>query len=280
MVWIFGDEFAHGSFENYFKRNNNISYTKETFDVSGFFTSRFTSNDQNAISRLRNALATAITAKVHLPKFIVIVPDDNLLRYAKIAKSETSSVSMGKLINSVMLQHNRYIEIQKEYLPSKSQCDQFPIIIWIEAPINNSFPNNEKRIKFNKSLNHIAKFHENVHVLQLKKIWDPQDSNYYVFENRRFTVFGLGKYWEAVNATIKFADTILIKKVQRKAARAKAAEEFDGSNKYKWVNKAQGHKGNNRKQQGKIKQPRSTEDHKKYRKYPTPPPARKRLDYD
>ena len=130
---------------------------------------------------MRNTLAAAIKDKIYLPKYIYIVPDDNLIRYAKVAKIDHSQSAMGRMVNNIMSQHNKYIDIQKEHLPKKAYKENFPQIFWIEAPLNDNFYNNDQRVNFNKALNHYAKFNKNKNVLQLKKIWDPQDTTYYVF---------------------------------------------------------------------------------------------------
>ena len=308
-VWFLGDEFCHDSFEVHFKRNNNIGYLKENFGITGYFTTKYMSHDQNTISRLRNSLAAAIREKTYLPKYVVIVPDDDIMKYAKVAKLDSSQKSVERLISAVMKQHNKYISIHKENLPRRAKRELYPQFIWIEAPINTAFANNAARIKFNASLNHVAKFQQNMTVIQLKKIWDTEDPNYYVHDSRRFTVEGYSKYWEAVNASVKFMDTILIKKIAKKSSKnahngTKATNFKVGSvpNKYKWVNdqvKSQHHneshsrpeyeernlqegqryqRSHGRPERSRYDDNLADEMPQKRRRYPTPPPRRRR-DY-
>ena len=92
-----------------------------------------------------------------------------------------------------------------------------PQIVWIEAPVHSNFSNNTDRIEFNKSLNTAAQFYPKVHVLGLKKIWDPDNVNLYHKESRCFTADGYQYYWSAIDKTVKYADTILVKKLAKHA---------------------------------------------------------------
>ena len=49
-------------------------------------------------------------------------------------------------------------------------------------------------------------------MLMLKKVWDSQDTNLYIQESRRFTASGLKAYWEAIDRTVRYFDSIVLKK--------------------------------------------------------------------
>ena len=70
----------------------------------------------------------------------------------------------------------------------------------------------KNRNNFNKAVNMTALVHDNTWSLQLKKIWDPQDTSYFIEEQKKFTANGLHAYWEAIDKTIRYADMILFKK--------------------------------------------------------------------
>ena len=59
------------------------------------------------------------------------------------------------------------------------------------------------RYKFNKSLEEVAKLHNNVYTLALKKVWDPKDINLFSAEYNRYTNEGYRSYWEAVDKTVR-----------------------------------------------------------------------------
>ena len=221
-IWFIGDEFTSRSFESYFKDRPGSSnpadsdcYCASNFDVSSFYANKFTSNNPNMVSRVINQMHKAITDEKLFPKWVVIVLDDDLIRYIN-EEGKNLTESMEKLINYIMIEHNKYVAAQKDYLLKKSKRPGIPGIIWIEAPNHMSFPNNEERDQFNKALATIAPLHKNVHALQLKKIWEETNTNLYLEEQRRFTAQGWRRYWSAVDKMVRYADTIFIKKLQRK----------------------------------------------------------------
>ena len=111
-----------------------------------------------------------------------------------------------------MQEHNRIIEKYKDFLPIKSKCHNFPQIIWIEAPVHDSFSNNLMRQKYNHTVDTASQFHENTWSLQLKKVWDSHNHSLFNKVENKYSIEGIKTYWEAVDKTIRYADTILLKK--------------------------------------------------------------------
>ena len=189
-------------------------YSKDQFNITAFMTDKLLSNNANMLSRLQNCLAKAIQGEVLLPKLIVVVLDDDLINFFDYPDTGISK-SLGKLIDHLMKEFNKLVAIQKEFLPKRARKPSYPSIIWIEAPLHNNFANNAERVKFNRELNNVVRFHEHSYVLKLKKIWDPSDTSLYAAEYSRYTNEGLTSYWIAVDYTIKFMDTILLKKTRK-----------------------------------------------------------------
>ena len=140
-----------------------------------------------------------------------MVPNDDLVQYFSHSGPGLTK-AMGKICNVLMTDVTSVIQLQKEFLPKKSKKSEFPKVIWIEAPLHNNFSNNQDRIKFNKALNDIVLFHDDMFALKLKKIWNPHDASLYSAEFRRYTAEFYAAYWTAIDCTVKFADTILFKK--------------------------------------------------------------------
>ena len=172
-VWFLGDNFGFKTYSEHFnerKFEDYDGYTRRYYGTRGFFTNKYSHHDQNAVSRLRNTLAKAITDRVLLPKMVVIVPDNDLIKFAQ-------SADYNRILDNIMKQHNKYIDIQKEYLPERSlRGNMYPQLIWIEPPLHDNFHDNKQRRKFTECLQEATKFHKNTLSLSLKKIWDPQDS--------------------------------------------------------------------------------------------------------
>ena len=204
---------------------------KENFDVSGYMNGRFTSSNPSMIGRLFNALISAINGKEEsktvtlLPKYIVVVPDDNIIKSLNHYGAGMGT-ALNKMIEKVMNEHEKALKIYCDYLPEKSKCKESPVIIWILAPMHDNFANNSERNLFNKCVQSKAKLHDNVVALQLKKVWDCTDTNLYIKENRRFTALGYTSYWQAIDKTVKYCDTILIKKILSKTAKDQKQPTF------------------------------------------------------
>ena len=122
-------------------------------------------------------MAKAITDKILLPKWIIIVLDNDLINYV-IAETEYNRARVfDGILDNIMKQHDRYIDTQKEFLLEKSKKGTlFPQIVWIEPPMHDLFPDNDACFTFSKSLIESVKYHKNTTSLSLKKAWDPQDT--------------------------------------------------------------------------------------------------------
>ena len=86
----------------------------------------------------------------------------------------------------------------------------------MEPPLHRGFRNNDGRKKFISALKTASKLHENVSTLALVKVWNPDDHSLYLEHEARYTVDGLRFYWEAVDKAVRYADTILYKKISKK----------------------------------------------------------------
>ena len=106
--------------------------------------------------------------------------------------------------------------------------------MWIKAPHHKNFANNLHRMKFNKALESMAKLHDNMFVLELVNEWDQYDTSLYITESRRYTATGLSTYWRAVDKTVKYADTILLKKIKQKSENRCNNNRGNSLDRYHW----------------------------------------------
>ena len=144
---------------------------KDNYEVSGLLATGHTELNPNVPGRIRNALIRGIKDQILLPKMVIVVPDDDLLRFIQ-NKNDTSSFTWGKIIHWIMMEMTKTVKAYKELIPKKSQRLGEPFIIWIEAPEHKLFRNNHLRIKFNTCLKNMAKLCTNTYVLGLRKVWD------------------------------------------------------------------------------------------------------------
>ena len=216
-AWFLSDDFE----EFYFQRDmaHYMGYIRHHFEVSGFMTNSARSIGSNIISRMRSTLVGAIRDQKLFPKVIIMVPDMDIINYL-LQRNAANSYVMGKTLYWLMNEFCKIISGYKDHLPPKAKKATYPHIIWIQAPCHNSFPKayNDLRQKFNLCLSKMGKLHLNTSVLELKKIWDPEDSTLVLPGSETLTAKGRVTYWEAVDRTVKYCDTTTLRK--------EAAKEF------------------------------------------------------
>ena len=198
------------------------------------YSNSFTSVDQNTVSRFRSVFLKSVQDNVIFPKFVLVVPDDDLICYFNRNPDIGLKKSMARLLNNIMTEHTRLVLAQKDYLPPKSKKANYPQIIWIQPPEHDNFTNNDLRRKFNECLNDIVQFHNNTITLPMKKVWDPSNRNLYIKKYGRFTAEGFSTYWKVVDCTLWYADTILWNKAisPKKLKRTFIPQKQD---KYRWT---------------------------------------------
>ena len=170
--------------------------------------SKHASTDPNIFSRLHNAIMRALTKQELFAKLIVLVVDNDIIRNVKYTRHGASYV-YGYTLDYFMKDLYKQFQVYKELLPAKCKCDTYPHLLWIEPPYNRSFHNNDLRYKFVKCLRTVGSYYEHTSVLQLKKIWDPNNRRLFHAETRRFTAQGLARYWDAIDNTVRYCDTLL-----------------------------------------------------------------------
>ena len=207
--------------------DNPDHYMKENFELYGFNNDRKQSYDNNTLSHFCNGFAGAIRDKPNLPKFIVMVMDNDLIAYFKMRNPELKNGSpegYERMLKWLMNQFNRLISSHKEYLPLKAKKNPLePRFLWIIPPQHINFPDNEARENFASSLENAVMYHTSSHALELKKIWDPEDPTLFIKTDKKYSAQGLTSYWNAVDKAVKYVDTLLLKKLE---ARAKSKSQL------------------------------------------------------
>ena len=188
---MIGDDFGFKSFNKYFYELDHAEhYIFDEFEVSGFNNNKNLSYDRNVVSRMRNNLVGAIKEQPILPKFIVVVLDDDIINYflSKIQSSHTitpddAKPAFEKMIRWLMNQYDRLLSLQKDMLPKKAKKHE-TYFIWVQPPSHIHMRNAELRELFGSCLESIATAHKNTFALKLIKIWDQEDPTLYNVEDK------------------------------------------------------------------------------------------------
>ena len=183
---------------------------KEYFDVIGYFSSKYISHKRNIISRVHNCLLKALQVEIVLPKLIVMVLDNDIVHNVdEVPRFVCKTEVLGKIMAYLFKELHKVIMTYKEALPNRARRYKYPQIIWIAPPENVNFTRDENRLrsKFTYCLNWLCAMYDEMHTLELKKIWDTEDGNLFVPDAARFTAEGYLRYWSAVDKTVKYFDS-------------------------------------------------------------------------
>ena len=135
-----------------------------------------------------------------------------------------------KMINYVMTGCERNVAIFKENLPAKVMKATYPQFLWIQAPVHDYFTDNELCYKFNHCFK--SKLHSNCTSLMLKKAWDPKDTTLFINESQQFTSRGYTIYWEAVDKTVHYFDSVMLKKHDIKRKNLKKGDNLSKKDRF------------------------------------------------
>ena len=146
-MWIVGEEFVLRSFTEHYKLTASKNkpyegrYIFEHFEVMEYSTTHYSSSIHNILSRLLLLVKKAIEENKYLPKVIVIVQDDDVIKQLNIKKPSKEALSIP--INYMLEELNRMIIDYKDKLEIKAKREFFPQVVWIAPPENRNFHNNQ-----------------------------------------------------------------------------------------------------------------------------------------
>ena len=202
-IWVIGDSFVAQSYGKILHSNSSTDkfYIREQFEAFAFF--NINHFDNNFLSRTRNVLVKALNDHNRLPKVILMVLDVDLLKAINHTKNKFGvSLEGGILLEWLVAEIHKSVKIRKDQLPEKCKRPGEPHVIWMGLPLASVFTDNEKREKFNNSLQKLIPPYEDMSVLQPRKGWD--SNNTAIFQNNQFTMMGLMKYWRAIDSAVHF----------------------------------------------------------------------------
>ena len=173
-LWFVADNFIARTFRAHFQKyqpKNGDLYAKNNFEITPHCNSRFASAQGNMLERLQNCLAAAINGNKDglLPKYIVVVLDDDLIKFLGFMEEGVATL-LGTWMEWIAKQFGDLIQKRLEQLPVKSS-KIVPFIYWVAAP-NHSFfskQTNNLRTKFNLSLESVIRSYSNMRVIKIKE---------------------------------------------------------------------------------------------------------------
>ena len=215
-LWVIGDRFCFDTMAfHLMTMPEEESYIRRNFDVGNYSSCLFASNDNNILSRLINQLNRAFIENKVLPKLILMIIEDDIIKvlaHRHESQKCRAEPKYSKEVNWLLKETAKAVSIFKDFLPKRAQREKYPHICWIQPVTNIHFYNNKEREHFGDKLKKFIPLYNNMSTLKLVQVWDIYDRSLYLGPQRRFTHEGKVQYWRAVDKTVRFCDTNILKK--------------------------------------------------------------------
>ena len=182
-------------------------YMKNNYDYCPFCNSRYASTNTNMLAHLQNTFVSGFN-KIKggiLPKYILIVLDDDLITYLNFESGDGAATLLGSWYEWLM---KEFDEVISDWLvKTENKCKKMEMMLyWVAAPTHKYFSKecNNLRAKLNLSLESVIRSgsQNNMCVIKLEEHWNTQDSSLVI--NDRMTEAGLVAYWRAIDATFHY----------------------------------------------------------------------------
>ena len=190
------------TYRNYFKKSSEQFYIKDNYETAAYCQSKYENSDTNMLSRLRNALLQGINEKGRLPKFIVLVLDDDIIEFLEYA-GQGALTLMGQCVEWLCEEFQSMLTLAKESVPLKARKEGYPQLYWVAPPHHKNFLNNRARTKLTNVLETAFKLFKDIRLVRMKEMWNYEDGQL-VNGNGEYTGLGWDMYWLSIDAAIKF----------------------------------------------------------------------------
>ena len=214
-VWIIGDDFLQRTFHSLqdlkseaVVKKTRLPYLYENFNISAWFVKQTKSAvNVPTMAKLQNALIVVLNEYPHLPKYIIVIPDKDVIQSNEFYDNGIKKALFDNL-QWLSRQFGRNLLARREDLKSKNIGAVHPEItrvIWVRMlarPIVDD-PELSKiwklRRKFNDVMDDLFEVEQYMHVMAIN---DKEEFQY--FDNRgHLTVAGQREFWLSLNQQLK-----------------------------------------------------------------------------
>ena len=206
-------------------------YMRINYEVNSYYNDEL-SNTRNIMARVRNALIFAMNKEWFLPKLIVVVLEEDIIKYVT-KNSYTDEKSMSMCITHIVNDFRKAIASFKDVLPSKSKRHNWPHVLWILPVQHVLFKNFVVRQRFSRQFEKIVAMQHNMSALKLRQVWDEHDTSLYLPDYNRFTSLGYKTYWAAVDCTVKYCDKMAFMDNSEQTAETPKRKQYNSNEKHR-----------------------------------------------
>ena len=186
------------------RRHRDNLFTTNSFETSVFSSGTHSAN-RSVMCRLVNCFINAFNTKMKIPKWIVIVMEDDLIRNLP-TRNKGMTAAYKKSISWMMTEQKKAVNRFKCYLPTRAKKHMnWPMIVWITPTLHVFYHNFNQRKKCTRALRAAADDHDII-ILPLRQVWDYKNTDLFTAAQLKYTNTGLTTLWTAVDRSIKFVD--------------------------------------------------------------------------
>ena len=263
------------------------SYAVRNFEVNALGSSAVLSNNPDPLARLVNSLTRCFQKFNTLPKIIVVVPENDVMKALKIKDDNFgTSIYYEETISWIVEQMKATTAEFKKQLAPKSSKNRlnWPFMLWMAPSLHDHYDelDHKNRKKFTKALENVANESNKISSLRMRYVWDAHDPTLFTENDKRFTAQGWHAIWGSIDKSIEYFDQKMIPNIEqeREASKFKFRREgrittnnnFDQPRTSKDLRGEIDEKTYNRNWQRIRRHHGQPGGRKFYKKLPTPPP--------
>ena len=205
-MWILGDLFVGESIQQYYMgMQQTDSYSRTHLEVNTFHRRTVHDGSDNPFSRIYNGLIYAMRTMGYIPMILVIVIEDDVIRYADYNDFGVTAM-YGRVITYLADEINKAINEFKSILPQKCLREDWPQMLWVMPTTHDHYHQgtNTLRKKFAHEMEAQLRHQPKMHALHVNKLW--QSNNVHLVDrySHRITPLGMANFWKDVDRMVKF----------------------------------------------------------------------------
>ena len=136
-VWLLGDNFVASTYRKYFLQRLELIeeevrkeelFIKSNYDFDLYCNSRYNSPTQNMLVRLQNTFARALNGNIALPRYMIVILDDDLIDFLTFKQAGISQI-LGEWLIWLIKELDTVINSMKTKLPAKSKRETEPCLL-------------------------------------------------------------------------------------------------------------------------------------------------------
>ena len=178
-------------------------FLKLHYNVTPFCSSRYNDKNSNMLSRIQHSFATALNSKSHLPAYILLILDVDLVDFLQYTRINAASL-LGQWVEYLATTIHEMLTTRLKALLLKAQPKNDIEVYWFEPASHMNFSLDAECIRSTlvAVIDSVLKEFDNMKLIKIKEFWNRSDNE--LVMNNGFMKLGLPTYWRALDASFKF----------------------------------------------------------------------------